>query len=143
MGCHVNSRSKGKRGELQVCSLLNEGFLESGLVTHYAERNLDQTRSGGYDVGIFARFINGDELRAVIEVKRCQNVTAAELDRHWRQAQRQAADVFKKPILAYRQNRQPWRFRVMASDALASKNLDGWIEMESGPFLQVIERFMD
>ena len=139
----VNSREKGKKGERQVVILLNDGLLEQGMVQHYAERNLGQTRSGGYDIGIFARYVAGPELRAVLEVKTWKKLTAAELDKHWQQAQKQASAVHKKPILAYRQNRQPWRFRVMATDALASNNIDGWVEMESGPFLQVIERFMD
>jgi len=87
----INSRQKGKSGELEVVHLLRE---ELGLET---TRNLDQWRDGGSD-------ILGVEGWA-IEVKRAKTPN---IKSWWEQAVRQAGDV-KSPALWYRLDRKYWR----------------------------------
>ena len=147
----VNSRNKGKRGEQELCRLLNDWF-EKTDQRYNATRNLDQTRAGGHDVEVRYRGMARRELatlKAVFEVKLVKVATAATIDGFWDQAQEQAARVGKKPILAYRANRQPWRFRVMATDLLALDSDDDeqlgreWVELPEGAFLPLMNRFMN
>lgn len=91
----VSQRNKGKRGELELAHLLEENLGVS------VTRNLMQTREGGYD-------LNG--LPVALEVKRQERVT---LPQWWQQVCEQGGRAGKLPVLAWRGNRQPWRFRVM------------------------------
>lgn len=120
----VNARSKGQRGEREaikvlqpiVDSVLGEGVAE-------LERNLDQWRSGGFD-------IHGLEWMA-LEVKRQESKN---LDSWWRQTVKQAGED-RVPVLMWRQNNNPWRFRVRTNVVTG-----GWsigpldVDMERGPF---------
>jgi hypothetical protein len=96
----TNSRAKGASAEREVFKLMGDflGFK--------VERNLSQTRDGGYDsvVGDFA-----------VEVKRQETLN---IKTWWEQATQQAGrcDPPKMPMLIYRQSRQPWRVVVWNTD---------------------------
>lgn len=91
------SRNKGSAAEREFIKLLEEGL------NIKFKRNLEQTRSGGYDV------IGIDEL--AIEVKRCEQLN---INGWWEQAVEQA-DKGQYPVLAYRQSRRPWSVVVPLS----------------------------
>lgn len=88
----TNSRTKGANGEREWATLMKEHLGDVDL-----RRNLDQNREGGYDIA-------GLDLWAP-EIKRCEQFKWA----YWRQAERQALAANKRPILAYRANREPWK----------------------------------
>jgi|Laugresu1bdmlbsd_1035121.scaffolds.fasta_scaffold00145_20 hypothetical protein len=95
----INSRAKGKAGERELINELK--VLLPPELTSELTRNLDQTRDGGHDIlGL------GDW---ALEVKRYAEVLPADLERFWKQATEQARKDEKRPALAYRQDRRPWR----------------------------------
>ncbi len=95
----INSRRKGKAGELELIHLLKDQLGE-GL-----RRNLDQPREGGADVlGL---------LGWAIEIKRAK---APALKEWWSQTIAQAQEAHEKPVLAYRLDRKSWRFLVALRD---------------------------
>jgi len=98
------AKAKGATAERELAGILTEWALSAG-ITIELFRNLEQTRSGGHDL------VGTEQYGIAIEVKR---VEATALPAWWRQAARQAAAVGCLPVLAWRQNRQPWRFRVQA-----------------------------
>jgi hypothetical protein len=77
----------------------------AGLPPVELTRNLTQTREGGYDV------VGLDWL--ALEVKRHENL---QVSQWWKQTLRQARPD-QVPMLMYRQNRTPWRFRVLGTTA--------------------------
>ncbi len=110
-------RNKGAAAERELAKLLSD---ELGAdIT----RNLLQTREGGHD-------LNGVTGWA-LEVKRHETLN---LNAWWKQTTDQAKRIGKKPVLAYRQSRQPWRFVVrlndisstMTGDHTAQINLDAF-----------------
>lgn len=105
-----SSRSKGQRGEREVCKLLQP--IMDKVTAPYARyfehlpraaRNLDQTRDGGHDIA-------GLPFLA-LEVKRCETV---QLNKWWNQAVKQAKGG-RIPVLLWRQSRKPWRCRMWAT----------------------------
>lgn len=110
------SRSKGQRGEREFAQLLTEWaepVVQSveGARSLEMKRNLVQSRQGGHDL------VGLDWL--AIEVKRQENLS---IPAWWRQAVQQAERVPGSiPFLAYRQNRTPWRFRVMVQSLHCGK----------------------
>lgn len=96
----LNAKTKGATGEREAAFLLQKWASEVGF-TIDPERNLEQTRGGGFD-------LNGVPGLAV-EVKR---VEKANVDAWWRQCTRQAAAESLIPFLMWRQNRRKWAFRV-------------------------------
>lgn len=100
----VNIRSKGQRGEREAAEVIEswaKPVTEAlGLGAVSLERNLQQTRAGGYDL------IGLDWL--ALEIKRHETLSVGTW---WKQALRQAGDS-QIPMLMYRQNRTPWKFRV-------------------------------
>lgn len=100
----VNVRTKGQNGEREAIRLFE--LWASPVTTALAlselklSRNLDQTRIGGYDV------LGLDWM--ALEVKRQEKLS---IPMWWRQCCSQA-DASQVPVLAYRQNRGPWRFRL-------------------------------
>lgn len=96
-----HSRTKGQAGERELARLLRD---ELGI---NATRNLVQSRDGGCDL----LGVDG----AAIEVKRAQSASRGMLSAWWQQAERQAHACFRLPVLAYRVDRQPWRFLVPLS----------------------------
>lgn len=97
----TNSRRKGAQGERELVNLLMD---ELGIKL---QRNLSQTRDGGYDlIGI---------PQLAIEVKRAAKPLMAAW---WRQTTDNASSAGKIPVLAYRLDFQAWRFRVAMADIL-------------------------
>jgi len=91
----INSRAKGKGGELEFIKLLRPEGFDVG-------RNLDQTRDGGYDI------VGLDGV--ALEIKRAKKPLLA---KWWEQAVRQAGDHY--PVLAYRLDNQKWNIVVTAN----------------------------
>lgn len=108
-------RAKGASGERELAALLTVWATEIGRAVELA-RNLEQVRGGGHD-------LTGLECYGLaVEVKR---VEALAVDTWWRQAVRQAEKAGGLvPVLAWRQNRRPWRFRIRAFVWPAHKPLD-------------------
>ena len=92
-----SSRIKGAAAEREFNNLMN------GLLGYTAfERNLEQTRDGGCD--------GKTELADAVEVKRQETLC---LPAWIRQAREQAAAAGKRPVLAYRRNREEWTVLVI------------------------------
>lgn len=112
----VNVRSKGATGERDAIRVVQTWADEvcelAGLPPVVLARNLEQSRSGGCDV------VGIDWL--ALEVKRHENLA---IPGWWRQAVRQAGPG-QVPVLMYRQNRTPWKFRVAL--AAAHPGVYGW-----------------
>ena len=117
----INVRSKGANGEREFCRWLQD-TLDLG---ELPERNLDQVRNGGADIMTLPQF--------TIEVKRCE---ALALRQWWVQVM-QAATKDSQPIVAYRQNRKPWKFLISAQNIGLDK---GFIEIAEFEFKKWITR---
>lgn len=105
----VNARTKGKRGENEVCHILTDHL------GHKVTRNLEQTRSGGEDI------ILGDWS---IECKRTERVN---LPRFWKQATENAKT--RKPAVVLRWSRGEW---------LAVVRLTDWIELAREDIVETV-----
>ena len=98
----INSRQKGKRGELAACELLRQfGFT--------AKRG--QQNAGGVDSPDIIHNINGWHF----EVKWVQ---ALNVRQAMAQAERDAAGV-NKPCVLHKRNGEPWLVTIKAEDFLA------------------------
>jgi hypothetical protein len=95
----INGINKGKAGEREAAE-----WLRKKLNLDIApQRNLEQTRSGGYDLIGLEPFI--------FEVKRQETL---HLHDWWMQVKRAASATGDIPIVMYRQNRKPWNFLISA-----------------------------
>jgi hypothetical protein len=94
----INSRTKGAAAEREVFALISDAL---GIKV---ERNLVQTRDGGYHTAVGGW---------AIEVKRQEIL---HLPDWWRQCCEQAKNAHFKPMLIYRKSRQPWMARVLTKD---------------------------
>ena len=106
MGKEMTSmqRTKGQRGERELFGLLSEYL---GAIV---KRNLMQSAWGGADTLDIPGW--------AIEVKRQETLN---LKSWWAQTVNQAALHRRKPILFYRQSRNPWRACIDLHDLDASK----------------------
>ncbi len=95
------NRRRGGDAERELAKLLAERL---GIAV---SRNLQQTRDGGYDL-----LLTGWSL----EVKRA--VARSRLADWWRQTVQQAEQAKRKPALAYRLDRRPWRVIVALADVM-------------------------
>jgi len=99
------SRNKGQRAEREFCKILQtviDDVYVGEEVKPKVKRNLMQTAEGGYDVkGI-------DWLALEVKHQEALNLTA-----WWKQTLQQAK-AGQIPVLAYKQNRKPWRIRMPA-----------------------------
>ena len=110
----INSRSKGRNGEYEAAKWLTKVL---GL-DYTPERNLEQTRDGGYD--LYAPPF-------MVEVKRCERL---ELVKWWRQVSTAASlYIHVIPIVLYRPNRQKWRMLISATNIGLDK---GFVTLENG-----------
>lgn len=105
----VHARNKGKRGEREALELIQSWvtpvYESAGIPAPTIERNLMQSRDGGFDL------VGVDWL--ALEVKRQEQVL---IGAWWKQALRQAKNG-QVPVLMWRGNRQPWRFRIRVATA--------------------------
>ena len=112
----MNVRNKGAAGEREAAKWLQSKFnLEEA-----PKRNLEQVRSGGYDLTGFEPF--------AIEVKRCQQLKK----RDWWLQVKYSTHVDHEPVVMYRKNNQPWRFLVSAQHIGLAK---GFIQLEIREFI--------
>lgn len=123
----INSRAKGKSAEREVINLLQP------LLPHLKlERNLDQTRDGGYDIKGMGRW--------AAEVKRYAEVAPGDFKRFWKQTLEQAHEVGKWPVLFVREDRREWVAYVRLEDicdgrlgnddwCVACLSMDGFVKI--------------
>lgn len=116
------AKAKGANGERELAALLTTMARQAGVALDLS-RNLEQTRGGGHDLTGLESF------DMAVEVKR---VEAMAINSWWDQAVRQGKAAGCTPVLAWRQNRKPWRFRVRAWVYPAPSPLD--IDLELGQF---------
>lgn len=114
-------RAKGATGERELAAILTHWASQIGMATKL-ERNLEQARGGGHD-------LTGLECYGMaVEVKR---VEALAIGSWWAQAVRQAKSAGDLiPVLAWRQNRKPWRFRVRTWVWPAKVLIDADLELD-------------
>lgn len=123
----IDVRAKGQRGEREIVHLLQEimdtahgnvGSTKIPLIS----RNLEQTRDGGYDIGIY---------EYCVEVKRVEkpNLTA-----FWKQACKQAARVEGVPVLAWRLNGGSWTFKILVPILIGNSPVDTAVDMDIATF---------
>lgn len=118
----ATSRRKGATAERELAALLRD---ELGIPI---ERQLGQERDGGADLHVG---------RARIQVKRCERLA---IPQWWEQTVRDAGE--QVPVLAYRQSRRPWTFRMRFRDVMTLSGplgewLDGMCELEFPAFVYV------
>lgn len=116
----INSRRKGKAGELEFAEALHA---ELGVTL---ARNLEQSRNGGHDLVIAdtTHPLAGSLGRFAIECKRYAAIKPALLSQWWRQTAQQAQYADKLPCLAFRADRQPWA--VVVPLRALSRNFPLW-----------------
>lgn len=128
------ARSKGQRGEREAIKVLqpvvNALYQQLGRSPPLLERNLLQTRRGGYDI------VGVDWM--ALEVKRCETL---HLESWWQQCLKSAA-VGQEPILMYRKNRGKWRIKMYGSLGLVECNGLGktLVDIALTPFLAYFEQ---
>ena len=113
----MHALNKGKSGEREAAKWLHKWLDLDSL----PERNLDQTRSGGYDLVGVSPF--------AVEVKRCETLNRIAW---WKQVCRATPDGFI-PLVMFRQNRKQWRFLISAQTIGVEQ---GFIEIEIEVFLR-------
>lgn len=101
----INSRAKGKSGERELIGELKRVLPE---LSDELERNLEQTRDGGYDIS----GLNG----WAPEVKRYSKILPADIESFWEQTVTQARKDHRRPALFMREDRRDWRVRVRLND---------------------------
>ncbi|MFU7340485.1 hypothetical protein ACM739_29560 [Pseudomonas aeruginosa] len=126
----TNSRAKGTRVELDFAKLC---FEHLGIKV---ERNLEQSRAGGYDLtGLpgWAPEIKG----------RAEFPSKAEFLRMWAQTLDQAGDALK-PLLAIKANRRGWTCFIDAAELRPDIYEPGksWICLEPEDFFQYVRSTM-
>lgn len=111
----INSRSKGRAGEQEVCRWLNsiasEAYRSKGLEppeTPIFQRNQNQTAVGGSDIT--------NPYGLSIEVKRHEQLA---VDTWWQQCYEDSVAFGGIPVLLYRQNgKRKWRAVMMVHVSL-------------------------
>lgn len=101
----INSRAKGKAGERELIGELKRVLPE---LTDELERNLEQTRDGGYDISGLHGWAP--------EVKRYSKILPADIESFWEQTITQARNDHRRPALFMREDRREWRVRVRLND---------------------------
>lgn len=108
-------KAKGSAGEREANGILMGWAAELGH-TIICERNLEQVRSGGADVAFTP------DIGIEVEVKRHESPY---VNGFWKQVTKAADNTGKIPVLMWRQNRKPWRFKVRATVASYDDEGDG------------------
>ena len=120
----INGRGKGAEGERSFCRWLQETLK----LQKTPERNLDQVRNGGADINEVAPFM--------FEVKRCEALAKRDW---WVQIKKASNTVPGSiPVVAYRQNRKPWKFLISAQFIGLEK---GFIQLEEVEFAKWLKNY--
>ena len=104
----INSRAKGKTGELEFARLIEQ---RTGVKL---TRNLTQTRQGGHDLIVsggpaaLAQFLG----QFAVEVKRAKTAPPAIRAAWWDQTCKQAERAGLVPLLAHRRDREGWLIAI-------------------------------
>lgn len=119
----MNAREKGKRGERQVASWLNDFFAEN--LPHIQQpvfkRNLQQSMEGGHDL------LN--DLGLAVEVKRQETL---HVEQWWKQCIDQANRLQGSPVLIWRRNgERKWNVKLRLGSAR-------WRGVEIGKNIDVV-----
>ena len=126
----TNSRAKGARAELEFAGLC---FDNLGIKV---ERNLEQSRAGGYDLNGLPGWAPEVKARADIPGR-------AELLAMWAQALEQALRYNAKPVLALKVNRRGWTIYVDLADLNDSwRRCKSWAAIEPEDFFQLVREGM-
>lgn len=108
MSPRINSRAKGKSGELEFARLIEQ------MTGVKLTRNLTQTRQGGHDLIVsggpaaLAEFLG----KFAVEVKRAKSAPPATRAAWWEQTVRQAEKAQLVPLLAHRRDREGWLIAI-------------------------------
>ena len=117
---------KGKSGErefIKTIYRLTKGEIE-------LRRNLSQSRDGGDDLHGFRNFS--------IEVKRWKRASDALVRDWWTQCQRNAKQVGKVPVLAYRADQQGWKVVMHPNKYFNECEVHGCLTMDVELFVQYL-----
>ena len=112
----INSRAKGAAGEREAADWLQRKFK----LEKKPQRNLEQVRSGGFDLDGFEPF--------AMEIKRCEALSL----RNWWVQVTSACYNGQIPVVMYRRNREKWRFLISAR-YIGLKN--GYMRLEEREFI--------
>jgi hypothetical protein len=128
----INSREKGAAAEREFARLI---FDHLGVELR---RNLEQSRSGGYDLLPVGEGPVSLALDAyALEIKRYREFTPAMLAGFWSQAEAQARRAARLPALAFRADRQEWRIllplHTLNAEAFGPWNGIDWTAAVSVP----------
>lgn len=135
----INSRTKGRAGEQEVCRWLNsiaaEAYRSKGLEppeTPIFQRNQNQTAVGGSDVT--------NPYGLSIEVKRHEQLA---VDTWWQQCHESAVTFGGIPVLLYRQNgKRKWRAVMMVHVPLPSKECYSFMPVRAELRHEDFEKFL-
>lgn len=135
----INSRTKGRAGEQEVCRWLNsiaaKAYESLGLPvpeTPLFQRNQNQTAVGGSDIT--------NPFGLSIEVKRHEQLA---VDAWWRQCYEDAAAANKTPVLLYRQNgKRKWRAVMMLAMFIHNKPFEHWMNVRAEVSHEDFEKFL-
>lgn len=122
----LSSKRKGAAAEREAArtlwAILEPVYSGLGREVPDIQRNLMQTREGGYDL------VGLDWI--ALEVKRQER---ANVEAWWRQAVQQTGPG-QIPVLMWRQNHQPWRYRVQVHVATGRSWMWTHVDMEGDVF---------
>ncbi len=135
----INSRSKGRAGEQEVCRWLNsiaaEAYRSKGLEppeTPIFQRNQNQTAVGGSDIT--------NPYSLCIEVKRHEQLA---VDTWWQQCYEGSVAFGGIPVLLYRQNgKRKWRAVMMVHVPLPNKEFYSFLPVRAELRHEDFERFL-
>ena len=128
----INSRAKGKAGERELIGELKRLLPE---LTDALERNLEQTRDGGYDIAGLDGWAP--------EVKRYSKILPADIESFWEQTLIQARNDRRRPALFMREDRREWRVRVRICDICDDWDgdaLENTAEISMTSFAEMVRR---
>lgn len=122
----INIRTKGADGEREACKLLNGIIVEVmtamgcpaeqiEAAVQMVQRNQNQSAVGGCDLT--------NTFGISFEIKRQE---ALSVNSWWTQCKTAAEKNNELPVLMYRQNRKPWKFRTYAWLALPGSEPGMW-----------------
>lgn len=120
----INAHNKGKAGEYEFIQRFQPFFPNT------LERNIEQVRKGGSDI------IGSEPF--VVEIKRCEKI---ELNKWWKQVTKAVTNEWDIPTIAYRQNRQNWKF--LLPSRLIGIEHDGYIECDEDVWLRFVMRNLE